>query len=234
MRLLAQQVLGRVALWSTLAVVGATALGYTYAWQLSRDRALDQLRRHAELQGLHELQAFDDAAAHLELFGAEFLRRYNDDAIDYGARFDDMYRLGEDGAIRLAPDYFRGHRRDDGRYAIHTTGFIGRDRPALDEELKRRIVIATDLVAELGPAWPEPFANLHATLPENVLVNYWPGVPWGLEADPALDITAGAVVAATLPANNPSRQIVWSGLYFDLTAKQWTVTAQLPVDDASG
>lgn len=234
MRLLAQQVLGRVALWSTLAVVCATGLGYAYAWHLSRDRALDQLRRHAELQGLQEEQAFRDATAHLELFRAEFLRRYADTGIDYGERFATMYAEGEDGAIRLKPEYFRGRRTADGRYVIHTTGFIGRKRPALDAELRRRIVIATDLVAELGPAWGEPFANLHVSLPENVLVNYWPGVPWGLDADPALDMSTGAVINATTPANNPSREPVWSGLYFDLTARQWMVTLQYPVDDADG
>lgn len=232
MRLLAQQVLGRVALWSTLAVVCATGLGYAYAWQLSRDRALDQLRRHAELQGLQEEQAFRDAAAHLELFSAEFLRRYRDQAVDYGARFEAMYVPREDGTIRLDPAYFRGHRTETGRYVIHTTGFIGRRPPGtLDGELRRRIVITTDLVAELGQAWREPFANLHASLPENVLVIHWPGVPWGLQADPALDVTAGAVIARNTPANNPEREMTWSGLYFDKTARQWTVTVQLPVDD---
>ena len=231
MRLLAQQVLGRVALWSTLAVVCATGLGYAYAWQLSRDRALDQLRRHAELQGLQEEQSFSDALAHLELFRAEFLRRYKDQAVDYGARFDAMYRVGEDGAVRLDPSYFRGRRHEDGRYAIHTTGFLGRRPTPPDEDLRRRAVITTDLVAELGPAWREPFANLHASLPDNGLVIYWPGVPWGLQAAPDLDVTEGAVIAGTRPEANPGREAVWSGLYFDKTARQWTVTVQLPVDD---
>ena len=231
MRLLAQQVLGRVALWSTLAVVCATGLGYAYAWQLSRDRALDQLRRHAELQGLQEEQSFSDALAHLELFRAEFLRRYKDQAVDYGARFDAMYRVGEDGAVRLDPSYCRGRRHEDGRYAIHTTGFLGRRPTPPDEDLRRRAVITTDLVAELGPAWREPFANLHASLPDNGLVIYWPGVPWGLQAAPDLDVTEGAVIAGTRPEANPGREAVWSGLYFDKTARQWTVTVQLPVDD---
>ncbi|GGA81672.1 GGDEF domain-containing protein [Arenimonas soli] len=230
MRLLAHQVLRRVALWSTLAVVGATGLGYAYAWQYSHDRALEQLRRHAELQGLQEEQAFRDAIAHLEVFRAEFLRRYQDRAVDYGARFDAMYQVGEDGAVRLDRSYFRGHRHDDGRYAIHTTGFLGRRAAPPDEDLRRRAVITTDLVAELGPAWREPFANLHASLPDNGLVIHWPGVPWGLQAAPDLDVTEGEVIAGTRPDKNPSREAVWSGLYFDKTARQWTVTVQLPVD----
>ena len=231
---LAQQVLRRVALWSSLAVLGATALGYGYAYSLARERALDQLQRHAELQGQQQEQAFRDAIAHLELFRAEFLRRYRDTAIDHGARFDAMYRRGPDGATRLAPEYFRGVRLPDGQYAVHTTGFVGRSAGQPDADLRRRLVIATDLVALYGPAWGQPFANLHASLPENALVNYWPGVPWGLDARADLDITAGEVVAATLPANNPLRELVWSGLYFDLTARQWTVTVQLPVDDEKG
>ena len=92
-------------------------------------------------------------------------------------------------------------------------------------------MITTDLVAELGPAWREPFANLHASLPDNGLVIYWPGVPWGLQAAPDLDVTEGAVIAGTRPEANPRREAVWSGLYFDKTARQWTVTVQLPVDD---
>lgn len=231
---LAHQVLRRVALWSSLAVLVATALGYAYAYSLSRDRALAQLQRHAELQGQQEEQAFRDAVAHLEQFRAEFLRRYRDQAIDYGARYEAMFRRGEGGATRLAPEYYRGLRLDDGRYVIHTTGFLGADVAAPGADLRRRLVIATDLVALYGPAWREPFANLHASLPENALVAYWPGVPWGLDARADLDVTAGAVVAATLPANNPRRELVWSGLYYDLTARQWTVTVQLPVDDEDG
>lgn len=233
MALLAHQVLRRVALWSTLAVLGATALGYAYAYRLARDNALERLSRHAELQGRLEERAFRDAASHLELVRAEFLRRYRDASIDYAARFDAMYRRGPDGATRLAPEYFRGTRDHDGRYLIHTTGWVGAGVP-LDEDLRRRLVIATDLVAELGPAWGEPFANLHVSLPDNAMVLYWPGTPWGLNARPDLDINDGAVVAATSPANNPARSMVWSGLYYDLTAKQWTVTVQLPVDDEDG
>lgn len=234
MRRLAQQVLGRVALWSSLAVVGATALGYAYAWQLSRERGLEQLRQHAESQGQQEEQAFRDALAHLELFRAEFLRRYKDPGLAPGARFDAMYKPRDDGTVRLDPAYFRGYRADDGRYLIHTTGFVGNSVDTSDADFRRRLVIATDLVAELGPAWREPFANLHASLPENALVIYWPGVPWGLDAQPSLDVTYGAVIAATLPANNPRREPVWSGLYFDKTAREWTVTVQLPVDDDQG
>lgn len=234
MNLLAHQVLRRVALWSSLAVLVATGLGYAYAYKLSRDRALVQLQRHAELQGQQQEQAFADAIAHLELFRAEFLRRYRDEAIDHGARFDAMFRRGDDGTLRLAPEYFRGLRLDDGRYMIHTTGFVGASVGEPDADLRRRLVIATDLVALYGPAWGEPFANLHASLPENALVINWPGVPWGLDARADLDVTAGAVVAATLPANNPLREPVWSGLYFDLTAEQWTVTVQLPVDAENG
>ena len=100
---LAHQVLRRVALWSSLAVLIATALGYAYAYSLSRERVLAQLQRHAELQGQQEEQAFRDAIAHLEQFRAEFLRRYRDTGIDYGTRFDAMFRRGGDGAIRLAP-----------------------------------------------------------------------------------------------------------------------------------
>ena len=234
MRSLAHQVLRRVALWSGLAVLVATGLGYVYAFSLSRDRALLQLQRHAELQGQQQEQAFADALAHLELFRAEFLRRYRDTGIDYGARYDAMYRRGDDGAIRLAPEYFRGVRLDDGRYVINTTGFVSALAGEPDADLRRRLVIATELVALYGPAWGAPFANLHATLPENALVNHWPGVPWGLRARPDLDMTAGAVVAATLPANNPRREPVWSGLYYDLTAGHWTVTVQLPVDGDDG
>ncbi|MDY0022108.1 sensor domain-containing diguanylate cyclase [Arenimonas caeni] len=234
MSLLARQVLRRVALWSSLAVLVATGLGYAYVYTVSRDRALLQLQRHAELQGQQEEQAFGDAIAHLELFRAEFLRRYRDKAIDHGARYDAMYRSGPDGAIRLAPEYFRGLRLADGRYMIHTTGFVGAGAGEPDADLRRRLVIATDLVGLYGPAWTGPFANLHASLPENAMVTHWPGVPWGLNARPELDVTAGAVVAATLPANNPDRETVWSGMYFDLTARQWTVTVQMPVDDENG
>ncbi len=47
------------------------------------------------------------------------------------------------------------------------------------------------LVARLGPAWVNRFANLHVSMPENGLVIYWPETAWGLHARPDLVMTTG-------------------------------------------
>ena len=38
-------------------------------------------------------------------------------------------------------------------------------------------------------------------------------------------------MAIATPQNDPTRELVWTGLYFDPTANEWMVSAEMPVDE---
>jgi diguanylate cyclase (GGDEF)-like protein len=216
--------------WACLATVLVTAIGFLLVSARAEQRAVRELVNYVDQRGRAESLIFRRAEANLLSFRERFLELYNDPAAFQDARFEDYFFEDDAGAIRLRPQYFTGHRGEDGVIRRGTSGFMGRNRPPLTDELKRRLIIAYELADRYGPGWIGQFANFHVSLPENALINHWPEEPWGLSADPELIMTNGAVIRATLQAENPERRPVWSGLYYDLTAGEWAITYQLPVD----
>ncbi len=219
-----------IILWAALATLLLTGAAYLIVAERAEREAVQQLLDHVTERGQAESKPFLIAEKNLEIFRGHFLERYNDPAILQRPNFNDWFEEGSDGAIRLRPEYFEGYRDETGTIRRGTSGFLGRKRPEMTPEFERRLIIAYELVDRFGPAWTSQFDNLHASFPENALIIHWPGGNWGANADPVLDMTAGAVIGSTLLSRNPERKPVWTGLYFDLTAGHWAVTYQLPVD----
>lgn len=224
------QVLLRVTAWSTLLVMGVALAGYFVSYERARSNALGEVVQLAAERGDAAMAPLRQAMRQVDVFSAAFLDAYQNPAVGNPARFDEMFREDEAGALRLREEYFYGTTDERKLRVSGVSGFIGQERPPLDDELKRRLVILVDLVARFGPAWGHPVANTHVTVPENGLIMYWPEVPWGLDARSDLNVAAGGVVRATRPSLNPDRKPVWSALYYDYTAEQWTITYQKPVD----
>lgn len=227
---LVSHIVRRIVLWALFITVIVTGLSYLAVQARSEGQTLDRLAEFVVQRGRAESQIFRAAEANLAQAERHFLDLYTDPLAFPSPDFDAYFFEAEDGAIRLRPEYFEGHRGADGTLRAGTSAFMGRKRPPLDDELKRRMVLAYELANRFGPAWVPKFANFHVSLPENALINHWPDEPWGTKADPDLDMTAGAVIRATLQEHNPERLPVWSGLYYDLTAGKWAVTYQRPVD----
>lgn len=219
-----------IILCCCIATLVASGLTYALVGSRAEERALRSLKADVAQRVRVESQIFDAAAANLAVFRDHYLAAYTDPRAFAGMRFEDYYGPTPDGAIRMHRRHFDGVRAADGTLRQGNSAFIGATRPPMTDDFRRRLVIAAELVARFGPAWTTQFANLHATFPENALVQHWPGEPWGLEAEADLDMTAGSVVRSTMQSHNPARTPVWSGLYYDLTAKKWSVTYQLPVD----
>lgn len=224
------QVLWRVAAWSTLLVLGLSLGGYALGYQNARENALREVVQLAAERGNAAMAPLRQAMRQVDSFAAAFVTAYRNPAAGDAERFDQLFAADEAGALRLREDYFYGTLDARELWVEGVTGFIGVQRPPLTDELKRRLVILVDLVARFGPAWHAPVANTHVTVPENAMIIHWPGVPWGLNARPDLDMPAEGVVRASLQAHNPARKPVWSALYYDYTAAQWTITYQRPID----
>lgn len=224
------QVLWRVAAWSTLLVLGLSLAGYMLGYQNARAKALREVVQLAAERGRAAMAPLRRATLQVDTFAEAFVTAYENPAVGDPDRFDDLFTEDDAGALRLREDYFHGTLDARDLWVEGITGFMGTPRPPMTEELKRRLVILVDLVARFGPAWRAPVANTHVTVPENAMIIHWPDVPWGLNARPDLDMSAEGVVRATLQAHNPARKPVWSALYYDYTAAQWTITYQRPID----
>lgn len=226
----------KVALRMILLAFGAAGILALFSFHAVKHEAektlVEEWKTQIELRGRYESGRFLLAEALADRMAESFLALYANPAVASSARFSDYFYQPGDGTIRLRPEYFS--REGDGGYAraapAGVSGFIARDRPPLTEELQRRLILTYETVARFGPGGSADFANVHASLPENALIMYWPQVPWGLNAAGDLNMTDGSVLQSTLQAYNPDRRSVWTGLYYDATAANWTITYQKPVD----
>lgn len=229
-RSLVRAVVARLVICTCIGTIVLAAIAYVFLTDQVERRSLASLRDYVTERGRSESQLFGRAESNLEQFERRFLSLYRDPSVLPSPDFDAYFADPGDGTLRLRERYFTGVRDADGVVRSGVSGFVGRRRPPLTDELRRRLVLTYRVIAEFGPGWTGDFANVHASLPENALVIYWPHAAWGLNAASDLDMTAGSVIQSTLPTHNPERRPVWTGLYYDETASDWTVTYQRPVD----
>ncbi|MEF2231226.1 MAG: diguanylate cyclase [Pseudodesulfovibrio sp.] len=228
-RRLSRQILLKVLLFGVLVVTVATVSCYYLVYQQTRNRTLLSLRQYMFERKQVEESVFLDAAVCLDLFRDEFLRLYLSDVAYTDADFWRLYATGADGATRMRERYFTGVIDPVVGRSFGVTSFIGNNQPFDSADLRRRLLIAYTLVNRYGPAW-EAIGVLHATYPENAITLFSPDVPWGLQAKPDLPMNELGTIKATLQSENPERTPVWTGLYYDETVDNWTITYELPVD----
>ena len=216
------------------ACVIVALFSFYAAKNVAEHRLVAEWESQIELRGRYESRRFLLAEELADRMADSFLALYSNPAAGAGAagEFSDYFYQPGDGTLRLRPEYFSGDGEGgDTRFGpLGVSGFVSRDRPPLTRDLERRLLLSYQTVAKFGPGASIDFTNVHASLPENALVIHWPDVPWGLDAASDLNMTEGSVLRSTLQAYNPDREPVWTGLYFDATASNWTITYQKPVD----
>ncbi|MDQ4061164.1 MAG: PAS-domain containing protein [Pseudomonadota bacterium] len=211
-----------------LVVAVATVLSYWHVRSALESQALGSLEKYVEQRRARESSIFHLAADNLEAFANYYAERLRvTDAAAAQQRFAELFELRPDGTTRLRAQVFRSRGM---------SGLIGK-HVSIDDDLKRRLVAAYDVLARFGPAWTSRFANLHIVTPENAVLMYWPGQPWALNAADwevfgklALisDRPDGVVVIGDAePQVSPGPR--WSGLYFDYGINDWMVSLTRPI-----
>jgi len=187
-----------------------------------RDQAIAQLGKYVGERGQRERMIFalaqDDHAILVEQF-----RNTYESLTDKQVERDFTLHLarGRDGVTRNRTD----------RFDILTDAgvYIGRDVD-VSPEIKRRVVAARILCQRFGPAWRTRFQNTYITMPENVMVIFWPEVPWCENAEPELNIPEEEFGWVADIAHNPKRTSVWTGLFYDHVASVWMTSCETPID----
>ena len=163
--------LSLIHIWITAIVTVATVISYFHVKHNLQTQTLEQLQRYVQEWGARESAIFVLAQDNLRTFAQDYAKRLeNFDGIDPQTRFGELFAEREDGSTRLRDFFFE---KSD------ITGVIGK-YVNFDAELRRRLVIGYDLLAQYGPAWRQRFVNLYITTPEHGILIYWPGKPWGL------------------------------------------------------
>lgn len=226
-RSLTGKTLLQVVIRITAIVIVASVISYFYVKHNLESQSLDQLQHYVQEWGARESAIFVLAQDNLRAFAREYGRRLEQPGnTDPQARFQELFVEDEDGSVRLRASFFA---------SSSVTGVIGK-YVALDADLQRRLIIGYDLLVQYGPAWQNRFANLYITTPEHAILIFWPGKPWGLNANSWEVI---AKLALNAPDDDPvltiddrriERTATWSTVYFDYAVNDWMVSTTEPVN----
>lgn len=227
---LMHRVLMQIILTATIGVAMLTTVAYAYVYYQTADQALHELEKYVSDRIRSDSAIFELAEDNLDRFAKEYMRLYLSDTRVSETEFWKLFFVDAQGAVRMKREYFDGVYAPDGTFRYGMSGFIGNNQPVGATDFQRRIVLAYRLLSQLGPAWVNRFANVHASFPENGIVLFWPEEPWGLEARPDLRMNELSVIRSATQAENPQRKPLWTGLYYDETARKWVITYQVPVD----
>ncbi len=221
----------QMSLRITAVVVVVTLASYWHIFRSLADATQDKLLQYISERGAKESAIFKLAVDNEEVLKYAFLEDYRAMRAPTEAEYSALYEALPDGSTRLRHEVYGELKRADGTSSRYVSGFVGRKPEAIDADLKKRLVLSWRLLDRFGPAWVNRFANVYLHSPENFNIVYWPNLPWGLNAEPGLDMTVEEWMTIATQKANPTRATVWTGLYFDPTANEWMVSAETPVDD---
>jgi PAS domain S-box-containing protein len=219
--------LRKIAIRISLVVAAATIMSYWHVKTGFEQQATENLERYVEQRRVRESAIFNLASSNIRTFSDSYLREISQmDPQGAEQRFAALFEQHPDGTTRLTENVFK-------TYGV--TGFIGK-HVMIERDLKRRLVVAFDLITQFGPAWKSQFANLYVMTPEGAVIMYWPEQPWALRADDweisgKLSLLSekkdGVLVASTGSVGNSPKEH-WSELYFDYGINDWLVSVTRP------
>ncbi|ACA85124.1 multi-sensor hybrid histidine kinase [Shewanella woodyi ATCC 51908] len=210
-----------------ILVAGAT---YWHITTIYETQVVETLEKYIKERSDKESLIFELAAENHQVFKNNFIDAFNSNINVSDNEFTQRFITQQDGTTRLQAEAFYGLSTAQGDQLKNLTGYIGSQAPIEDQTFRNKVNISYHLLAQYGPAWTNRFESLYVAMPENVALLYWPELPWGLDAEPQLDITKEQWYTIATQENNPQRSPVWTGLYFDKTAKDWMVSLETPVD----
>ncbi len=206
-----------------IVIAISTLFSYLHMLQTLRSEALAQLEQHVAERGQREQAIFllaEDNHVILKKALEEKLRAYQNE--DVSARFDSLFALMPDGAIRNRPEHFDGTRMP--------CVYVPKGVP-VDMDMRRRLLAGYEVLLQYGPAFHTRFTDTFITLPEDALVMYWPERPnWIFESDPTTSIIIQDFFPGSLPENNPKRETTWSPIYKEPVSQQAMSTVTTPLD----
>lgn len=209
----------------TVVIVVSAVCGYYQMMSNLEAQTKQQLEKYIVERGEHESDIFLLAIDNLTLLRNRLLQEFKQDTSSVDEEFQKLYFPWSDGTKRNFAQNLPIKQFDAYRFS---TVFIGRNVEVNDED-KRLIVTAYNLIGAYGVAWSNRFTTTYFDSKKNIDVGYWKGKAWGLEAPADLYIPNEEYFAVATPKNNPERKPVFTKLYLDQAVNIWMVSAIVPV-----
>lgn len=214
----------KMAVRIALVIIGSTSLSYLHLMSILENQTLRQLEKYIVERGQRESSIFTLAEDNHAVLDQELRRRLDEwDNKDPQTEFNQLFVRSKDGVIRNRSESF-DRSRQPGVY-------IGKNLQ-LNAEIRRRVLTFYHLVMSYGPSWRSRFQNTYINAPENIVVMYWPEVPWAENATADLYIPNEEYFWIADLQHNPTRETICTGLYYDQVARNWIVSCETPVDIA--
>lgn len=216
----------------TFLIIVSTSITYNYLINKTEVQFYDQLLEYIVQRGKRESELFKLTRDNLLHFKNEFLFQYlKNPKPDFSDWFKSHLEIHNDGTFRSLPQYFDGVWTKKGTFE-QGIGIVMAPGIEKTTEIQRRMGISYDLLLKYGPAWRSRFTNLWFVAPEKVSLTYWPEIPWSLNISAEHNWEDEEWFYNTNKKNDPQRDIVWTGIYFDSPANHWMISAALPIDIA--
>jgi signal transduction histidine kinase len=210
---------------SRTAVVIALATLFSYFHMLStlRQQGLVQLAQYVSERSQREQILFLLAEDNHDVLKSAMVKKLlASRQEDPRARFDSLFVRLPDGTVRNRLERFDG--------TSMSCLFVPVGVP-LDDELRRRILAAHDVLVQYGPAFHTRFTDTFITLPEGAHLSYWPeNATYCQDAGPTDSILTQEFFPLTRPENDPQRGTIWSGIYLEPISRTWMATVATPMD----
>lgn len=213
----------RVALGVAIVILASAATSYVLLFdeieRRARNELADYVKRRVEVESGTFLLARDLQQTMVQLARERYASYRNEAAL---IRFDALFELGADGAVRV--------RAETLSRETPTTGWLRRGTP-LTDELKQRMVLFYDLVEQFKPVAHARFHDVFFTAPEQLnLGTDPPGLAlWAQNIPADFDQNAESWVSIASPERNPSRQTAWC-VALDPVWNQLVVSVATPID----
>ena len=220
---IARNTLLKIAVRVALVIIVMTMIAYYHVVSVITEQSVEQLDKYITERGQRDSVIFQLAEDnHARLKEEVFTRLATYGNQDPKERFDKIFTRFPDGVIRNRLEGFDGTKE--------AFAYIG-TQANIDAALRRQLLTYLDLSNQYGPAWHHRLQNVYFTTPDNILVGYWPQVPdWahGTSADYYMPDEEFIWVADK--KHNPSRETVWTGLFYDKPSGAWMVSVETPLD----
>jgi signal transduction histidine kinase len=93
------------------------------------------------------------------------------------------------------------------------------------------VLIAQEICEDVQPGWVDTFRSLYFILPGPATMGFDPLIArWAWQTPGDYELDAEEWVKEAQPERNPSRGVVWTGVFVDTPSGKPFVTVQLPVD----
>jgi diguanylate cyclase (GGDEF)-like protein len=214
----------------SIVIIAVSALTYWHIYKTLVSSTIDGLEHYIQERGQRESAIFKLAESNHEIFRATYLAHWQQDFFYNEPFFWQVFERRPDQTIHLQKKAYDGYFNHSGLISKDVTAYIGANAPIENSAFRKKLLLAYTMVDHFGVAWTRQFANLYVSMPENVNIVYWPGVRWADNATSKLNVLSEEWVYITTRQNNPERQSVWTGLYYDPTALEWMVSLETPID----